>query len=416
MQKSLSKKLIWATFLGNIIEHYDKALFGLIAPFIAPLFFPKSDPITALILIYLPLGLIARPLGALYWGKMGDHMGRKQVLYFSILGMSLTIILTGLLPTYKSIGVLSAVLLHLQRGLTCFFAAGEGTGASLLLIENAEEKSKDLMSSLYESSTMIGIFIASLLITFFCFQNTILLVWRYLFVISGFLGMIGFWFRKSAFKERLNEDHFKNQNKASWISLIKSNKLSFTTIVVVTGFSYANYHILTKLMNGYLPLVSKISYKEMMLTHSFLILLDALMLPLFGYISKKVGKEKLILTALLSALFLVFPLFLILKKPTTLNVLFIRMIMVTWGIALAAPFSYWTMTLVSQNQRFRFISLAKAFGAQWIGAPAISISLILSKWTNSVFSPAIYIFFTALISSLFFFALIYLKKRETQKI
>lgn len=409
MKKTSSRKLFIATFIGNIVEHYDKVLFGLIAPFIAPLFFPKSDPIVALILIYLPLGFIARPLGALYWGRIGDRFGRKRVLYFSILGMSLTILLTGLLPTYKTLGILSALLLHFKRALTCFFAAGEGTGASLILIENSKSKSKDLMSSFYEASSMVGVFIASILITFLCFKGKVLEYWRLLFIVSGILGLIGFWFRKEVFDiKKIQETSLKCSEPL--FSIIRFNWFPFLAIISLTGFSCANYHVLTQMMNGYLPIVSSITHKEMMLTHTLLILYDALMLPLFGLISKKIGKEKLIIISLLIAISCIFPLFFLLNTPSTFKVLLIRISMVTWGIAIAAPFSYWTISLIAEKERFRTISLARAFGAQWIGGPAISLSLLLYKWTGWVFSPALYIFFSALISMAFVVILALQKK------
>lgn len=414
MEKTADKKLLIATFLGNIVEHYDKVLFGLIAPFIAPLFFPKSDPIVALILIYLPLGFIARPLGALYWGRIGDRFGRRRVLYFSILGMSCTILLTGLLPTYKALGILSAFLLHLKRGLSCFFAAGEGTAASLVLIESTEEKSKDLMSSFYEASSMIGVFIASLIITLLCFKGKVLDYWRWLFIFSGLVGLVGFWFRREAFSHEVEVKEKPVDNRESLISLIRSNWLPFLAIISLTGFSYSNYRILTKLMNGYLPIVTQITHKEMMFTHTLLILYDAMMLPFFGFVSKKIGKEKLMTASLIIAAVFIFPLFMLLKHPTTLNVFFIRMVMVTWGIALAAPFSFWSMSLIAKKERFRVISLARAFGAQWIGGSAISVSLILYKVTGWTLSPAIYVFLTAF-SSVILLGAVTIRKRHLLK-
>src|SRR5579863_4289600 len=93
--------------VGNFLEHYDNALFGLLAPFIAPLFFEKSDPVTALILTYgmMPLGLITRPLGSLFFGTIGDRWGRRRALSYSLLGMTVATMGIGCLPVYKDIGI-----------------------------------------------------------------------------------------------------------------------------------------------------------------------------------------------------------------------------------------------------------------------------------------------------------------------
>src|SRR5687767_13999143 len=116
---------IAAGLIGNVVEHHDKALFALLAPFIGPLFFAPSDPITALIDTYLIffIGLRARPLGALLFGIIADTYGRKQALSFSIIGMCLTTAAMGCLPTYSTAGIFAPILLASTRLLQNFFAA-----------------------------------------------------------------------------------------------------------------------------------------------------------------------------------------------------------------------------------------------------------------------------------------------------
>src|ERR1700731_673710 len=95
-----------AGMIGNILGNYDKALFGLLAPFIAPLFFGPEDPVTALILTYamLPLGFLTKPLGALFFGRIGDKYGRKFALCCSLVGMAVFTFGIGCLPVYKTAG------------------------------------------------------------------------------------------------------------------------------------------------------------------------------------------------------------------------------------------------------------------------------------------------------------------------
>src|SRR5260221_48414 len=106
-----------AGMMGHLLEHYDRALFGLLAPFIAPLFFEASDPITALILAYgmIPLGYLIRPLGAWFFGWIGDSIGRKEALFCSLLGMAIVTLAIGCLPAYKEVGGFSALLLAICR-------------------------------------------------------------------------------------------------------------------------------------------------------------------------------------------------------------------------------------------------------------------------------------------------------------
>src|SRR5579872_7035410 len=128
----------FAGMIGNLLEHYDRALFGLLAPFIAPLFFEGKDPLTALILTYgmLPLGILSRPLGSLFFGWIGDRFGRREALFYSLLGMAFTTIGIGFLPIYAQIGALAPLLLAFGRLLQNFFDAGETAGGAIAVLEN----------------------------------------------------------------------------------------------------------------------------------------------------------------------------------------------------------------------------------------------------------------------------------------
>lgn len=385
------------TLLGNTLEHYDKALYGLIAPFIASLFYPKFHPLTALILAYLPVNFIFRPLGALFFGYLSDRFDRKKVLCISILGMSLMMVCVGLIPVYRNIGIASAFILHFLRGMICFFAAGEGTAAALLLIEKAKPKHRDLMSSLYEMSSMAGPLIASVIITYLTCQGSIVIYWRWLFIMSGILGIILFWARQTAYVPS------KTPSTSTLLPTlqIKESLLPFLAVIFVTGFSCANYNILSALMNGYIPLISKFSYAQMMLIHSWLICGDFLLLPVFGFLARRFGKEKMIFTALFGAFIFVIPLFSLLGHPSFFNVLLLRMILVTWGTMLAAPYEHWMISLFEEKKRFRLMALAKAIGSEAIGAPAVSMSLWIYQKTNWVIAPSLYILICTGISILF---------------
>ena len=79
----MSRLRFWSAWLGNLFEHYDSALFGFLSPFLAPLFFPKQEPLTALILTYamIPLGMLARPIGSLYSAESAIAMDAKMRLF-----------------------------------------------------------------------------------------------------------------------------------------------------------------------------------------------------------------------------------------------------------------------------------------------------------------------------------------------
>ena len=138
MTRQFRDRLI--AMVGNILEHYDHALFGLLAPFLAPLFFEEKDPLTALILTYgmLPFGILMRPLGSLFFGWIGDLFGRTRALFFSLLGMAAVTFAMGCLPTHVEVGYLAPLLLALGRILQNFFAAGESVGGAIYVLERTD--------------------------------------------------------------------------------------------------------------------------------------------------------------------------------------------------------------------------------------------------------------------------------------
>ena len=157
-----------AGLVGNFLDHYDNALFGLLSPFIAPLFFAEKDPITALILTYsmLPLGLVTRPLGSLFFGWIGDCLGRRQALCISLTGMAIITVMIGCLPLYQDMGSWSPFFLALCRIFQGFFAAGEVSGAAIFVLEHTPSSERCLVSSCYDACSIGGVLLASAFVTF----------------------------------------------------------------------------------------------------------------------------------------------------------------------------------------------------------------------------------------------------------
>src|SRR4051812_25423429 len=102
----MKKGPLFSAWLGNLFEHYDTALFGFLSPFLAPLIFPKQDPLTALILTYamIPLGMLARPIGSLFFGYIGDVYGRAVALFWTLAGMAIISLCIALTPLYAQVG------------------------------------------------------------------------------------------------------------------------------------------------------------------------------------------------------------------------------------------------------------------------------------------------------------------------
>ena len=120
------RRVVVSSFLGNFIEWFDYASYSYFATVIALVFMPSGDPTVALLETFavFALSFLMRPVGAVFWGNMGDKKGRKWALTASILLMSGATFLIGCLPTYAMIGLLAPVLLLLLRMVQSFSASG----------------------------------------------------------------------------------------------------------------------------------------------------------------------------------------------------------------------------------------------------------------------------------------------------
>ncbi len=385
-----------AGMVGNILEHYDSALFGLLAPCLAPLFF-QQDPLTALIMTYgiIPLGLITRPLGALFFGRIGDIYGRKQALSLSLLGMAVATVGIGMLPTYNEVGCWAPIGLACMRMLQSFCAAGESAGGAIFVLEHTRLQTRSIMSSLYDASTVSGILLASALVTILSVIGKAECLWRGLFFAGAFTAVMGVIIRCS-----IDESHLLPVNKKNGIqTILRSHLKPFIAIICCSGFGHITYSLAFVLMNGYIPLVTSLTQADVMQINTYLLVIDMLALPCFGYIASRVGKEKVMITASLFSAICAIPLFQCLDQASMATVVGVRLLLVTVGVAFAAPYYAWAIDRVLPAHRYTVLSLGSALGSQLIGAPTSAVSLWLYQETGWMGVPGAYLLVFGLLAA-----------------
>ena len=132
-------KLALAVSMGGMLELYDFLIYALMASYLADNFFPASDQVTSLLVTFatFAVGYLSRPLGGLFFGHLGDRLGRKKTFTLTISLMALTTALMGCLPTYHQVGILAPILLVLCRLFQGFSLGGELPGAITYLGESA---------------------------------------------------------------------------------------------------------------------------------------------------------------------------------------------------------------------------------------------------------------------------------------
>ena len=153
--EELSKGQIWqvigASSAGTVIEWYDFYIFGSLATIIAPLFYPPGNDTFALImyLITFAVGFIVRPFGALFFGRIGDLVGRKYAFLVTLLIMGFATAAVGFLPTFSQIGWFAPVALILVRVLQGLALGGEYGGATVYVAEHVPDAKRGILHEFY---------------------------------------------------------------------------------------------------------------------------------------------------------------------------------------------------------------------------------------------------------------------------
>lgn len=382
----------WAGIIGNILEYYDTAVFSLIVPFIAPLFFPTFDPITAMILTYgmLPLGTLVKPVGSLIFGRIGDRYGRKKALYYSLTGLAIVTGCMGCLPTFEQAGYLAPALMAIGRLLQNVFLGGEAAGGAVFILEHTKDSKHSLMSSLYGSSTIIGITLASCFITALSWTGNMEQLWRLPFLF-GFATSLGGILIRSKAEE---SPHFRSQAvdrpPVPVLATLKKYWRPFLAIVAVSGFSSANYILALILPNGFLPKIADITTAEVMSINSGLLLADMAALPLFGWLADRLSPKRSMFYAAAASVLLSVPLYSMFAGSSWMEIVIIRTVLVALGVWFSAPLHAWIQTLVPAESRYFLISTGYAVGGQLLGAPAASVSLWIYRETGYAAAPGLY--------------------------
>ena len=383
--------------IGNLLEHYDTALFGLLAPFLAPIFFPNQNSLNGLILTHSILcsGILIRPFGALFFGWIGYIFGRRQALSLSLLGTAFVTIGIGFLPTYEKVGIYAPLFLTLGKMLQSFFAAAEFIGGAIFVLEHTPQEKQSLLSSLYDSCAIVGVLLASVIVTYMSEYTHLENTWRILFWLGGITAIIGFYLRWNNITYG-NPNY--SQKTSSVFSILRFNRKQFISIVITSGFSYAIYSLAFSLMNGYIPLVTSFSKTTMMQLNSILLVVDMLLLPLFGGLSSKIGKEKIMMIGAILSSICAIPLFALLKNAPFTLIIFVRLMITILGVSFCATYHAWTVSIVEYRYRYPVLLLAYSIGSQCIGMPTSSICLWLYKITNWSGAPGIYLMFLGFLS------------------
>ena len=387
--------------IGNSIDHFDTAIYSFIAPVLSRAFFPNEEPVVGLILTYsiLLTSIITRPIGSIIFSRMAKRLGPYLALSHSLIGVAITTISIGFIPTYEVIGSISPIMLTIIRMSQGIFAEGETAISKLCILEDKSTSDAFKTSYLYQLSTMVGIIVAS-------FASSIIIAnnhyeyWRLAFILGGSCGIIGYYLRRNNAKLSIITE---SQNRLTQsILTLCSNKLNILRISIITGFSYMTYVVPFVVMNNFTPDITNISFETMMNFNTVLLILDLAMIPIIGYLLKDYQSKSIMTISSFALLITIIPLWFFIQNGPLWYVNLARLWIIILGVIFLCPLNLVLSTIYNNNDKYMLVGIGNAIGTSIFGRITPAICISLWHFTSAPLSIALYI---ALISFITIWAL-----------
>jgi MFS family permease len=314
------RKVIFASSLGTVFEWYDFYLYATLAPFFAALFFPPGNDTAALLSAFATYaaGFLVRPFGAIFFGRIGDLVGRKYTFLITILVMGGSTFAVGLLPTFTAVGWVAPVLLVCLRLLQGLALGGEYGGAATYVAEHAAHDQRGYATSWIQTTATLGFFLSLAVIGLCRTQMDAAIFadwgWRVPFLVSLILLVFSVYIRlklneSPVFKRMKDEgrgstqpltDSFLRYPNNKYVLLALLGATAGQGVVWYTGQFYALFFLTITLKVDYVTAYTLIGLSLLIGTPFFIV---------FGWLSDRIGRLKIILAGCAIAAVTYFPLF-----------------------------------------------------------------------------------------------------------
>ncbi|WP_329387231.1 glycine betaine/L-proline transporter ProP [Streptomyces sp. NBC_01716] len=410
------QRAVKAAALGNAMEWFDFGIYSYLAVTIGHVFFPSGNATVELLSSFatFAVAFLVRPLGGMFFGPLGDRIGRKKVLAMTMIMMAIGTGTIGLIPSYASIGFWSPVLLILFRLVQGFSTGGEYGGASTFIAEYAPDKRRGFFGSFLEFGTLAGYIGAAGLVT----ALTAVLGsagmeawgWRVPFLVAAPLGLIGLYLRlrldETPAFTKMEQDTVQATEAADLVETSTASDLGrifrdhwprlILCVCLVGAYNVTDYMLLS-----YMPtyLSDQLHYSD---THGLLILLGVMvalmgMINQVGRLSDQFGRKPLLMAGMLGFFVLSLPAFLLIQQGGYLAIVTGMAMLGLSLVCLLGTMSAALPALFPTSVRYGSLSVGYNLSASLFGGTTPFVITGLISLTGDNLMPAYYAMFAALI-------------------
>jgi MFS transporter, MHS family, proline/betaine transporter len=400
------RRTLMAGAIGNVLEWYDFALYGYFAPVFAAMFFPSEQASVSLLSAFgvFAIGFLARPLGALLFGYIGDTIGRRDALAWSVILMAIPTVIVGLLPTYETIGIAAPLALTLCRFLQGLSVGGEFTGSVTFLVEHAAPSQRGYIGSWAGFSAQVGALLGSGVGAFVASIMTDEALhqwgWRLPFLLGSLIAVVG-WYLRTHIPE---SPAFEQAREARALSaspireVFTHQRIAVAKVIGLVWLHGVGFYLLFVYLTTYLSTVTTVPLATVLMMNTACMLLLAVLIPLMGRLSDTVGQKPLLLIGAGGLAITAYPSFIWLTSEHLPRVWAAYVSLTVLMSCYLGPFFAIVVALFPTAQRYTGLSAGYNIAAALFGGTAPLMATLLIEWSGNILSPSLYLSLCAVIS------------------
>lgn len=395
ISNKLPRNSFFAAAIGTMIEYYDCALFTILLPILSPLFFPAHSAYESLVKSFylLFLVMLARPLGGILFGNIGDFLGRRKALSLSMYGIALATIAIGLTPTYATIGIAAPILLTIAKIIQIFCFGGEYNGAGIYVTEHAKPTTEGFVGSMLTATMLAGALFAAIIGIIITLPNSPSYSWRLAYIFGGIVGIIGIFARKNLME---SPSFQKATTKQTYMRLIKNYPLEILAGIFVGGFATIPFTTVLSFMMPVLMTKGMISSLQFMIFQSCLIFIAIISLIAAGYFADRKSPTVIMKIGSLCLVVFSLPLLLLSDKVGIVGCLIASLCLIIFNEMVLGPSNAFLKNIFPIEFRYRGSSLSFTIGMAVLGGLTPIVENFLYRWQGHFAAIALWLMFIGL--------------------